>query len=359
MIHIHSIHSDGSGTMPQIIEAGQLADLDFLIVTDHDTLEAKAAGWEGWHERLLVLVGEEVASQNQHCLALGLEAEIGGGFLHRRYRRGHRSADPEPPRRILERIGEQDGLSFIVHPHGRYRPFFSMRSYEWKEWGSDRFDGMEIWSYMFDWVRHFRFYKFRKFYRDPDAQITGPFPETLAMWDRLCRTRRIVGIAGVDAHAKTKRTPFGTLVVFPYKKLFRTIRTHILSQEGFSGQWADDARIVYRALREGHCFGAYDLLSSSEGFRFLLRSECGTAMMGDEMPFCEDAQIEIVVPRRASIRLLRNGKEIRRVEGDSLRFRAKTPGVYRTEVALGGRPWIYSNPIYFWEEHSRPESGDW
>ncbi|MCK5119773.1 MAG: hypothetical protein KAQ78_09320 [Candidatus Latescibacteria bacterium] len=345
--------------MPQIIEAGQRADLDFLIVTDHDTLEAKTAGWEGWRERLLVLVGEEAASRNQHCLALGLEEEIGGGSFHRGHRRPHRSAAVQSPRRILERIGEQDGLSFIVHPHGRYRPFFFMRSHEWKEWGSDRFDGMEIWSYMFDWVRHFRFYKFRQFYRDPEAQITGPFPETLALWDRLCRTRRIVGIAGVDAHAKTKRTPFGTLVVFPYEKLFRTIRTHILSEEAFSGQWADDARIVYRALKEGHCFGAYDLLASSEGFRFLLRSDRGNAMMGDEMSFREAAEIEVVVPRRASIRVLRNGKEIRRVEGDSLRFRAEAPGVYRTEVALGGRPWIYSNPIYFWEERSRPESGDW
>ena len=115
--------------MPQIIEAGQRADLDFLIVTDHDTLEAKTAGWEGWRERLLVLVGEEVASRNQHCLALGLEEEIGGGFLHRRYRGGRRrrrrSVAVQSPRRILERIGEQDGLSFIVHPHGRYRPFFS------------------------------------------------------------------------------------------------------------------------------------------------------------------------------------------------------------------------------------------
>ena len=377
-IHIHSIYSDGSGTMSEIIEAGQSTDLDFIVVTDHDTLEAKTSGWEGWHDHLLVLVGEEVAHRSQHCLALGLEEEISkrpirrNPFSHRaaehtektiRRSRGAlrslglcgkdsgrvgglRDADPEPTRRMLERIKEQHGLSFLVHPHGRYRPFFFVRSHEWKDWDSDLFDGIEIWSYMFDWVKDFRFYKFRRFYRDPEAQITGPFPETLRMWDRLCRTRRVVGIAGLDVHAKKRKSPFGSLVVFPYEKLFRTIRTHILSEEAFCGQWADDARIVYRALKRGHCFGAYDLLWPSHGFRFTLQSGGGSAVMGDEMKFSEDAEIRVVLPRRASLRILRNGEEIRSAEGDSLRFSADAPGGYRVEVSLGDKPWIYSNPIY-------------
>ena len=199
---------------------------------------------------------------------------------------------------------------------------------------------------MFDWVKDFRFYKFRRFYRDPEAQITGPFPETLAMWDRLCLTRRVVGIAGVDAHAKKKKPLFGHLVVFPYEKLFRTIRTHILSEEAFSGRWADDARIVYRALKQGHCFGAYDLLGPSKGFRFTVRSSEGSAVMGDEVAFCEDAEIEVVLPRRAFLRILRNGEEIHRTEGDSLHFSADAPGVYRVEAYIGDKSWIYSNPIY-------------
>jgi hypothetical protein len=161
---------------------------------------------------------------------------------------------------------------------------------------------------MFDWGRHFRFYKFWRRSRSSDQR---PFPRDAGDVGSDLSHASHRRDRGVDAHAKTKHTPFGTLVVFSYEELFRTIRTHVLSREVFSGQWADDARIVYRALKEGHCFGAYNLLSSSEGFRFFLRSETGNALMGDEMPFCEDAQIEVSLPRRASIRVLRNGKAIR------------------------------------------------
>ncbi len=48
-IHVHSTISDGTGEVHEIIQAGQAAELDVLILTDHNSLKAKTEGWEGWH----------------------------------------------------------------------------------------------------------------------------------------------------------------------------------------------------------------------------------------------------------------------------------------------------------------------
>ena len=49
--------------MPEIIDAAQMAGLDFLILTDHNTLQAREEGWEGWHDDLLVVVGQEITNR--------------------------------------------------------------------------------------------------------------------------------------------------------------------------------------------------------------------------------------------------------------------------------------------------------
>ncbi len=74
-IHIHSNYSDGSGTVDEIIKTAQEVDLDYIVLTDHNTLRAKNEGKEGWHGNTFLLVGAEINDkQNQnHYLALGIE----------------------------------------------------------------------------------------------------------------------------------------------------------------------------------------------------------------------------------------------------------------------------------------------
>ncbi len=63
--------------MPEIARAARANDLDFVLLTDHDTLEARDRGEEGWHGNVLLLVGEEVSPKGQdHFLAFGLERPI-------------------------------------------------------------------------------------------------------------------------------------------------------------------------------------------------------------------------------------------------------------------------------------------
>src|SRR3954447_1247970 len=57
VVHLHSTFSDGTGTVPQIIDAGQRAGVDVVMLTDHNT--RAGASFEGWHGSVLLLVGEE------------------------------------------------------------------------------------------------------------------------------------------------------------------------------------------------------------------------------------------------------------------------------------------------------------
>ena len=76
VVHLHSVHSDGTGTVPEIARAARRARADVVLLTDHDSLEARRQGEEGWYgDDVLVLVGTEVSpSRSNHYLAFGIEA---------------------------------------------------------------------------------------------------------------------------------------------------------------------------------------------------------------------------------------------------------------------------------------------
>src|SRR3954451_6091198 len=81
VVHVHSTHSDGTGTVAQIARAAARAGIDVVLLTDHDTLAAKRAGEERWYGDALVLVGEEVSPTNRdHFLAFGIDDEISRGL---------------------------------------------------------------------------------------------------------------------------------------------------------------------------------------------------------------------------------------------------------------------------------------
>ena len=54
VIHVHSTYSDGSRSIPDIASIAGEVDLDYVFMTDHNTLQAKRDGLEGWHGDVLV-----------------------------------------------------------------------------------------------------------------------------------------------------------------------------------------------------------------------------------------------------------------------------------------------------------------
>jgi len=326
-IHAHSTYSDGGGTVDQVLSAAGETGIDFLILTDHNTLDAREAGYERWHDDLLLIVGDEVSSRHGHCLALGTDTHV-----------NHRQTASS----VLSDISSQSGDAYIAHPHGRYRPLLMLRDHSWKAWDAGTFTGIELWSYMFDWATTFHYSRFLGHYNDPDAQIRGPAPETIAKWDELFQVRRVVALGGVDAHAR--KFPLLPIVVFPYRQSFQTVRTHILCPTELTKTAEVDIATTLQTISNGACFLCFDGLADGTGTRF--GSTDGDLTMGEEAVYQDETELGIKLPREAEISMIKDGRAVDKVTATEYTYRACDAGVYRVEARISGRPWLFTNPIY-------------
>ncbi|MDD5085894.1 MAG: CehA/McbA family metallohydrolase [Candidatus Omnitrophica bacterium] len=335
-IHVHSRYSDGSGSIKTIAEAAIDRGLDFVIVTDHDTLKGKK--FEGYYGSCLLLVGEEISPLRNHALALNAKSHIPHHFRER-------------AQGYIDLARAQGGIVFITHPFGESRfnlLFHKVRIHRWEDWEAEGFSGMEIWSYMIDWIRDVHIRNLASAIRDPDAFVKGPGRETLRQWDLIGRRRRCSGLGSLDVHAKNL-IPFVPLIqVFPYREMFDTIRTHVLLKEEFRREKESDAALIYDALKEGRCFIANHRIGKPAGFKFYLEAGSDSFPMGSEITSISGRKADLVVGMydEATIRLMRSGDLIELVKGKELHHCVQTPGVYRVEVFKEGKPWIFSNPIY-------------
>lgn len=330
MVHVHSTHSDGTGTVAEIAEAAARNAVDVVLLTDHDTLAARRAGEEGWHGDVLVLVGEEVTPKDQdHYLAFGLEREVSRN---------------QPPAGIVSDVISRGGFGFCAHPFSQgSKRFKRAAGMPWTDFDCEQIEGLEVWSFVTDAAEKLESLPdMLRFVAVPARMLDHPPERNLAEWDRLCRLRRVVGIAGIDAHQIGYRVHGHVpLRLMSYTRSFRFLRTHVLTDEPLEGELEHDAAQVYAALRTGRCYMSVDSLAPPRGFSF----GAGETAMGGEIAF--DRQVlHARVPQPAELRLIRDGEEILRREGSELEHRAGEQGVYRIEAHLRGRTWILSNPVY-------------
>jgi hypothetical protein len=140
------------------------------------------------------------------------------------------------------------------------------------------------------------------------------------------------------------------LSVFPYARVFRLIRTHVLTTGPLTGNSRDDITTLFDSLGTGRVYIALDYYRSSSGFSLLLTEEGRFATMGDEFDLSRSADLKASIPYRGRISIIRNGTLFHQATGKELAVKINEPGVYRVEVSLKifgcYSPWIYSNPIY-------------
>ncbi len=335
-IHIHTRYSDGSGSIPEIARSAEKAGLDFIIITDHHHLRGKPE--EGYHGRVLVIVGCEFNAEKNHYLGINIEHEIAG--------------NDERPQEVIDGVNDQAGIGFLAHPFEIGSPVYKQgKTYPWTDWGVNGFTGMDIWSYLSQWRDNAPgILKGIYLYFNPHhAFRRGPLNATLQKWDELLQQRMVVGIGCSDAHGiKINLGPWKP-VISDYYTCFRSINTHLLLKEPLSGDFQKDKEAVIEALRAGRCFVGYDFFKNSKGFRFEAHRRGRIIHMGERAP-ADGTVFAVFTPAQARVVLIRNGKPYRESDGRTHRFSRLQPGVYRVEVrhrhGLGYRAWIYSNPIY-------------
>lgn len=342
VLHVHSRYSDGRGTVHEIVSAARATGVEVLWLTDHDTLAARAPSedgpGEGWVGRTLLLVGVEVTPAQNHYLCFG-----GDGV-------------PDRTRSFAEYSREAAAmghLGFVAHPDDPGSRVLRLPSYRWSDREGDNYQGLEIWNHLSQWMRGVRGVGSGIWaVRHPFLGSDRPTPENLALWDYLGRTRRVVGVAGVDAHAVVVGRPPLGVVVFPYATSFQTVRTHILTAAPLTEV---DARRDRDRLKEALAAGRVLCVSGQvggfcKGFRFWATVGERVVWLGGEVAWADGAALHIASPLSARFRLYRDGELAAEHTGRGWTHPASGPGVWRVEadLARGSRwlPWVVANPVY-------------
>jgi hypothetical protein len=291
-----------------------------------------------------VLVGEEVSPlRENHYLAFGLDRPIDHAGLG--------------PQGIVDRVNDAGGFGFLSHPFSKGSDRFRRRGFRgmpWRDLECAGYTGLELWSFVTDSAERVNSIReLLSFIAAPGRFIDHPPRRNLDLWNELCRRRRCVALGGIDAHQVgirvRNRVP---LRLMAYKRSFRHLRTHLLSDTPLLRDLDRDREAVFAALRAGRAYIAVDSLAPARGFRFWAEgSEARRAEMGDEIAVAEWV-LQVRTPRPARLRLIRDGEVVVETEGarDALEHWTDSPGVFRAEAYLDAhgreRTWVLSNPIY-------------
>ena len=331
-VHLHTGHSDGTGDARVLAEAAAARGLDFVVVSDHDSLGVRADGGEGWHGRVLIAVGTEISTAGDgHLLALGNATAAG------RYELTVEQA--------LERVGAEGGQVYAAHPHGR--GLFGRRRAldDWPYWSHPLLAGLEIWNYLHDWADSFRFWQPASYRLSEIAgRIQGPPRWLLARWDQQAARRSFPGLAGNDNHAK--RLPLSSRRFFPHEALVGRLVNRVRLAAPLAADGRAAVAGLFAALAAGRVTVAREELASSEGFDFRVEAADGRALGGGQSAaFAPGARAVVESPRQAELGIVVGGQTLAAGLGRRLEAPLGAPGPVRAEARLEGRAWVFSNHV--------------
>lgn len=354
--HVHSVRSDGSGTLDEIAEAASRAGLRFVVITDHGD-GTRTPTPPSYRQGVLIIDAVEISTTAGHYVALGL------------------TATPYPlagaPSAVVEDVRRLGGFGIVAHP-GSSRPSLRWTAWdepvagiEWLNADSEWRD--EVWNSLGRTILTYAF-------RSPEtlASLLDRPEEVLARWDALGATRNIPAFAGADAHARIglrQRTdPDAATVHVPlpgYEASFRAFSNHVVPSLPLDGDAGADATRLIDAMAAGRAFTVVDGLATPGAFEFSGESDGVRASMGDALSLGDHTTLHarITAPPNTTLMLIRNGATVRTTDASRLDADVTgQSGVYRVEARLTGAPghppipWIVSNPIYVGLRRPAPPS---
>ena len=71
-LHVHTVYSDGKGSVKEVLEVARQKGLNGLAITDHNTIDGYFAA-KSYGTDIYILLGYEVTTYAGHILVLGLE----------------------------------------------------------------------------------------------------------------------------------------------------------------------------------------------------------------------------------------------------------------------------------------------
>jgi hypothetical protein len=347
-VHVHTLRSDGTGTVDDVAAAARRAGLQFVVLTDHGD-GTRDPDPPAYRSGVLVIDAVEISTTGGHYVALGLT------------RAPYRLAGE--PRDVVEDVARLGGFGVVAHPDS---PKGDLR---WRDWTLP-FDAIEWLNADSEWRNEGSLGVARAlatyWWRSPETVAAGfDRPDTpFAEWDTVSQYRRVIGLAGHDAHARIG--PRGnwepgdrdlSAKLPGYETAFRAFAVRVSLMTPLTGDAGRDAAALLTAIRAGHVYTVIDALASPAAFQFRAHAGTRRAHAGDDLPVADSAILEADVARVPGVSLVlrRNGRVVAASDSGLLRFEhaaSTATAVYRVEAKLPGVPgtppvpWIVGNPIF-------------
>lgn len=171
-LHLHSTHSDGDWTPAEIAAAAAPRDLDFMVLSDHNTTSSYHEFRSVVDPRTLVIPGTEITTYNGHCLAIGVEEWID-------WRTGLAGRSINEVARAVRAAG---GIFVVAHPDAMPDDVCTGCRWTHDDFDPALADAVEIWGGLWD---------------GPEEENEG----CVALWQRwLGLGHRLAATAATDAH---------------------------------------------------------------------------------------------------------------------------------------------------------------
>jgi len=299
-LHSHTHHSDAVGSLSDLAAVARARGLDFVAVTDHNTVShlphlAAAGG-----DELLLIPGQEITTYYGHANAWGIQ-----GWQEFRCR------DDATMARIIDAVHADGGLFSANHPKDNGPPW---------EYSPDLpFDCVEVWQAVWAANNH----------------------QSLAFWDNLLQQgRRVVAVGGSDKHV----APFtGQLSFYDIGTPTTWVHAEELSTAG-----------ILDGIRAGHVFISAD----PQGPELYLTADADEdgvyeGMIGDEVIVAAGQPVillaQVVGGRGLALRIVSSdGVESVPVESDDFahrwQARPQDDTFYRLELVEPGGAKTGLNP---------------
>jgi hypothetical protein len=340
--HVHSSRSDGAAAKPEIASAAARAGLRFVIFTEHGD-GTRPADRPVYIGGVLCIDAVEISTKGGHYVAFDMPPAP--------YRLGGQASA------VVEDVRRLGGFGVVAHPDSG-KPELT-----WRDWSLD-VDGLEWISADTEWrdesrtqlVRAFLHYPFR-----PAAVMASVLDRpvaTLRTWDELASRRRIVGLAGHDAHGGIGRGyengGRGIRGIPSYEASFRSFAIRVIASRALTGEATTDAKLLSAAIRNGSVFTAIDSVATPALLEFGAQQAAAKPSIGGRLPTVGQTtySVRTTMPAGGRVALLRNGVEVASSDRPELSFESDRPGAYRVEVQVPlapgdpPTPWLTSNPIY-------------
>lgn len=343
VLHVHTSRSDGLSGPDEVAAAAARAGLKFVVFTDHGD-GTRRPDPPMYRSGVLCLDGVEISTTGGHLIALDMPASP--------YPLGGEARD------VVEDVKRLGGLGIAAHPDSP-KP-----GLKWREWTAP-FDGMELLNLDTSWRVVAGQSGWRPKWRLFEALVDYPFRSSeviasliqptgaLYNWEALTRRRRVIAIAGADAHAKLGEGP--NALPFPsYDTSFRVMSVRVNSERPLTGDAAADGAAILRAIRGGRLYTAITAVASPPFFEFTATNARATVSAGDEITSGGPVSLRVRSNAPASFTIVvRDGSRAIATARDAPDLTVHGPdgpGVYWVEILSTGRPWpvtwLRSNPIY-------------